>query len=149
MFFQIFPTPNCFLFHRSQLERHAPVGQQRNVGGSLGRWDHFHSLKVVISDIQVRFHFKQVVAEQLNLWKVWSNGTTSLPKSVPRVVLDKVRLVCSDLRCSTPMYMSEIKVPNKSLSRDFWTLGSLEKSTELYKSIQQKITPILNLLALP
>ena len=47
------------------------------------------------------------------------------------------------------MYMSEIKVPNKSLSRDFWTKGSLEKSTELYKSIQQKITPILNLLALP
>ena len=26
-------------------------------------------------------------------WKVWSNGTTSVPKSVPRFVLDKVRQV--------------------------------------------------------
>ena len=28
-----------------------------------------------------------------NGWMVWSNGTTSLPESVPRFVLDKVRLV--------------------------------------------------------
>ena len=44
------------------------------------------------------------------------NGTTSMPKSVPRLMLDKVRLMCSDLRYSTPIFMSEIKVPNKSLS---------------------------------
>ena len=37
-----------------------------------------------------------------NGWKVCSNRTTSVPKSVPGLVLDKVRFVCSDLRCSTP-----------------------------------------------
>ena len=41
-----------------------------------------------------------------------------MPKSGPRFVLDKVRLMCSDLRCSTPVSMSEIKVPNKSLSHE-------------------------------
>ena len=41
-----------------------------------------------------------------------------MPKSVPSFVLDKVRFVCFDLRCSTPMSMSEIKVPNKSLSHE-------------------------------
>ena len=53
-----------------------------------------------------------------NGWKVWSNGTTCMPKSIPRYVVDKVRFVCSDLRYSAPMSMSEIKVPNKSLSHE-------------------------------
>ena len=41
-----------------------------------------------------------------------------MPNSGPRFVLDKVRFVCSDLRYSTPMSLAEIKVPNKSLSRE-------------------------------
>ena len=36
----------------------------------------------------------------------------------PVLLLDKVRFVCSHLRCSTSMSMSEIKVPNKSLSHE-------------------------------
>ena len=28
-----------------------------------------------------------------NGWKVWSNGTTSMPKSIPRLLVYKVRLV--------------------------------------------------------
>ena len=46
------------------------------------------------------------------------NRTTSGPKSVLRLMLDKVILMCSDLRCPTPVSMFEIKVPNKSLSHE-------------------------------
>ena len=41
-----------------------------------------------------------------------------MPKPVPCLVLDKVRLMCSDMGCATPISMSEIKVPNKSLSHE-------------------------------
>ena len=36
---------------------------------------------------------KNYIPHVCNGWKVWSNGTTSVPKSVPRLVLDKVRQV--------------------------------------------------------
>ena len=45
------------------------------------------------------------------------NGTTSAPKSVLCYVVDKVKLICSDLSNFTPMPMSRIKVSNKSLSQ--------------------------------
>ena len=51
-----------------------------------------------------------------NGWKVWSNGTTSLPKSITRLVLDKVREVFV-AEVSTPMSsfkMFPIKVFHKS-----------------------------------
>ena len=47
--------------------------------------------------------------------------------SVSRFVLDKVRLMCSDLRYSTFMSMSEIKVPNKSISPE---LNNVKKNGE-------------------
>ena len=48
-----------------------------------------------------------------NGWKVWSNRTTSVPRSVPRLVLDKVIFVCSDLRYSTPILCPKSKFPIK------------------------------------
>ena len=48
-----------------------------------------------------------------NGWKVWSNGTTSMPKSIPRLMLDKVRLMCSDLRCSLQFLCPKLKFPIK------------------------------------
>ena len=43
-----------------------------------------------------------------------ANGTTSMPKSVPHLILDKVRLLfSSEMFCS-----SQIKVHNKSFSRE-------------------------------
>ena len=45
-----------------------------------------------------------------------SNGTTSMPKSVPRLVLDKVRLVfVSEVVHSNVLVQN---VPNKSLSQE-------------------------------
>ena len=38
-----------------------------------------------------------------------------MPKSVPRLVLDKVRFVCSDLRYSTPILCPKLKFPIKFL----------------------------------
>ena len=35
-----------------------------------------------------------------NRWKVWSNGTNSVPKSVPRLVVDKVRFYVLQFLCS-------------------------------------------------
>ena len=42
-----------------------------------------------------------------------SNGTTRVPNSVPRLVLDKVRLLYSEMFRS-----SQVKVPYKSLSQE-------------------------------
>ena len=50
-----------------------------------------------------------------NGWNVYWNGTASVPKSVLRYVVDKVKLNCSDLRPVIPKFMPRIKVPNKSL----------------------------------
>ena len=52
--------------------------------------------------------------------KIWIpfRKRQNMPKSVPLLMLDKVRLMCSDLRYSTPIIMSDIKVPNKSLSHE-------------------------------
>ena len=51
-----------------------------------------------------------------NRWDVWSNGTTCVPKSVPRFVLDKVRQVSkSEVHYSNILVL---KVPNKSLSQE-------------------------------
>ena len=44
-----------------------------------------------------------------------SNGTTSVPKSVPRLVVDKVRLVFMSVEFDSSFYV-QIKVPNKSLN---------------------------------
>ena len=43
-----------------------------------------------------------------------ANGTTSVPKFIPRLILDKVRLLFS----FEIFYSSQIKVPNKSLSQE-------------------------------
>ena len=49
-----------------------------------------------------------------NGWKVWSKGTTSMPKSVPSLVLDKVRqLLVSEVLNSNVIVQN---VPNKSPS---------------------------------
>ena len=51
-----------------------------------------------------------------NGWKVWSNGTTSVPKSVPRSLVDKVRIIRI---CGFWLqFLCSIKVPNKSLSQE-------------------------------
>ena len=49
-------------------------------------------------------------------WKVWSNGTTSVLKSIPRLVLAKVRqvLVSVDLNFNVLIQ----NVPNKSLLQE-------------------------------
>ena len=54
-----------------------------------------------------------------NGWEVFMNGTTSVPMSVPRLVLDKVRLFVSESICFeerfldcpvyTPLYEKGIK----------------------------------------
>ena len=51
-----------------------------------------------------------------NGWKVWSNGTTSVPKSVPRLLVDKVRII--HICGFWLQFLCSIKVPNKSLSQE-------------------------------
>ena len=46
------------------------------------------------------------------------NGTTCVPKSVLRYVVEKVKLFCSELRSDIPMSISKTKVPDKSLSHE-------------------------------
>ena len=48
-----------------------------------------------------------------NGWKVCSNGTTSVLRSVPCLVLDKVRFVSSELRLSISSLCSTLKSPIK------------------------------------
>ena len=41
-----------------------------------------------------------------------SNGTTSVPKSIPRLVVDKVKLLCSSEMILVQSILFDIKVPN-------------------------------------
>ena len=47
-----------------------------------------------------------------------SNRTTSVPKSVPRLVVDKVKLLFSSELFLIQLILIDIKVPNKSLSQE-------------------------------
>ena len=47
-----------------------------------------------------------------------SNGTTSVPKSIPRLVVDKVKLLFSSELFLSHSILIGIKVPNKSLSQE-------------------------------
>ena len=69
-------------------------------GNSLERtWFLFLFLDFLMFDIKswsYNFFYKFTsaylcLAHRCNGWKVWSNGTTNMPKSIPRLVLDKVR----------------------------------------------------------
>ena len=53
-----------------------------------------------------------------NGWKVWSSSTTSVPKSIPRFVLDKVRFYVPIWGFYLQFFMFRMKVPNKSLSQE-------------------------------
>ena len=47
-----------------------------------------------------------------------SDGTTSVPKSVPRLVVDKVKLLFSSEMFLFQSILFDIKVPNKSPSQE-------------------------------
>ena len=47
-----------------------------------------------------------------------SNGTTSVPKSIPRLVVDKVKLLFSSEMFLIQSILFDIKVPNKSLLQE-------------------------------
>ena len=47
-----------------------------------------------------------------------SNGTTSVPMSIPRLVVDKVKLLFSSEMFLIQSILFDIKVPNKSLSQE-------------------------------
>ena len=58
---------------------------------------------------------------ECNGWDVCMNGTTSVPKSILRYSVDKVRQESeSEVCCSTASYVQ--KVPNKSLSHELNSL---------------------------
>ena len=50
--------------------------------------------------------------------KFKSNGTTSMPKSVSRLVVDKVKLLFSSEMFLFQSILFDIRVPNKSLSQE-------------------------------
>ena len=59
-----------------------------------------------------------------NGWKVWSKWTTSEPKSIPRLVLDKVKQVLVTEVLNSNFFVQN--VPNKSLSQEinkFWQVS--------------------------
>ena len=47
-----------------------------------------------------------------------TNGTTSMPKSVPSLIVDKVKLLYSSEMFLIQSILFYIKVPNKSLSQE-------------------------------
>ena len=68
------------------------------------------SLVVIMFELTGKLSFINVTDGRFKL-----NRTTSMPKSILRYLVDKVKLICSNQRPDIPMFMSRIKVPNKSL----------------------------------
>ena len=99
-----------------------PVFDNTNMWGSSYRRDKLYKLAwkegiFVLENI----HTASGKQYECNWWKVWSNGTTSMPKSIPRLVLDKVRFLCSDLRLLSPVLCLKLKSPIKVFHKS-WTM---------------------------
>ena len=68
----------------------------------LNRFLQVGRLKKIKGNIFKFMGCAQQITNKCHGWKVWSNGNTSVPKSVPRFVWDKVRQD-PNLRFTTPM----------------------------------------------
>ena len=72
--------------------------------------------KIILGGIQCFCIFDVSIIDSIYVTggRFESNGTTSVPKSVPFLMMDKIRL----LYLSELFYSSQIKVTNKSLSQE-------------------------------